>query len=91
MWKNLKQLISVCQECITLLQPYILDTHVFLKNMDMQLAEFTNDLLKKGSRVYVEGRLQTRTYEDKNGILIIFFGVFTHHSVGVEKISYSCN
>lgn len=33
-----------------------------------KLAELTNDLLKKGSRVYVEGRLQTRTYEDKNGI-----------------------
>lgn len=33
-----------------------------------KLAELTNDLLKKGSRVYIEGRLQTRTYEDKNGI-----------------------
>lgn len=33
-----------------------------------KLAELTNDLLKKGSRVYVEGRIQTRTYEDKNGI-----------------------
>ncbi len=33
-----------------------------------KLAELTNDLLKKGSKVYVEGRLQTRTYEDRNGI-----------------------
>lgn len=33
-----------------------------------KLAELTNELLKKGSRVYVEGRLQTRTYEDRNGI-----------------------
>jgi len=33
-----------------------------------KLAELSNDLLKKGSRVYVEGRLQTRTYEDRNGI-----------------------
>lgn len=33
-----------------------------------KLAELTNDLLKKGSRVYVEGRIQSRTYEDKNGI-----------------------
>ena len=33
-----------------------------------RLAEISNDLLKKGSRVYVEGRLQTRTYEDRNGI-----------------------
>jgi len=33
-----------------------------------KLAELSVDLLKKGSKVYVEGRLQTRTYEDKNGI-----------------------
>jgi single-strand DNA-binding protein len=33
-----------------------------------RLAELSVDLLKKGSKVYVEGRLQTRTYEDKNGI-----------------------
>lgn len=33
-----------------------------------RLAELANELLKKGSKVYVEGRLQTRTYEDKNGI-----------------------
>lgn len=33
-----------------------------------KLAELTNDLLKKGSRVYVEGRIQSRSYEDRNGI-----------------------
>ncbi len=33
-----------------------------------QLAETANQFLKKGSRVYVEGRLQTRTYEDRNGV-----------------------
>jgi single-strand DNA-binding protein len=31
------------------------------------LAEFCNQSLGKGSRVYVEGRLQTRSWEDQNG------------------------
>ena len=31
------------------------------------LAEVINKLVKKGSRVYIEGRIQTRTFDDKNG------------------------
>lgn len=31
-------------------------------------AEFCNQYLSKGRQVYVEGRLQTRSYEDKDGI-----------------------
>jgi single-strand DNA-binding protein len=31
-------------------------------------AENAGKFLKKGSKVYVEGRLQTRTYEDKEGV-----------------------
>ncbi len=31
------------------------------------LAEICNQLLRKGSRVYVEGHLQTRTWEDEKG------------------------
>jgi single-strand DNA-binding protein len=31
------------------------------------LAEVINKLVNKGSRVYIEGRIQTRTFEDKNG------------------------
>ena len=31
------------------------------------LAEVVNKLVKKGTRVYIEGKLQTRTFEDKNG------------------------
>jgi single-strand DNA-binding protein len=30
-------------------------------------AEVCNEYLKKGSQVYVEGRIQTRSYDDKNG------------------------
>ncbi|NOZ56174.1 MAG: single-stranded DNA-binding protein [Calditrichaeota bacterium] len=33
-----------------------------------RLAETAGEYLKKGSRVYVEGRLQTRTYDDQNGV-----------------------
>ncbi len=33
-----------------------------------RLAETAGEYLKKGSRVYVEGRLQTRSYDDQNGV-----------------------
>jgi single-strand DNA-binding protein len=33
-----------------------------------KLAEICGEYLKKGSRIYVEGRLQYRTYDDKNGV-----------------------
>ena len=32
-----------------------------------RLAEIASDYLKKGSQVYVEGKLQTRKWEDKEG------------------------
>jgi single-strand DNA-binding protein len=32
-----------------------------------QLAEVSNQYLRKGSRVYVEGRLQTRSWDDPEG------------------------
>ena len=33
-----------------------------------KLAEIAGEYLKKGSKVYIEGRLQYRTYDDKNGV-----------------------
>jgi single-strand DNA-binding protein len=33
-----------------------------------KLAETCNQYLKKGQKVYIEGRLQTRKYTDKNGV-----------------------
>lgn len=33
-----------------------------------KLAELLAEYLKKGSRVYLEGKLQTRSWEDKDGI-----------------------
>lgn len=32
-----------------------------------KLAEIIGEWLKKGSNVYIEGRLQTRSYDDQNG------------------------
>jgi single-strand DNA-binding protein len=32
-----------------------------------RLAEIVGEYLKKGSKVYIEGRLQTRKWQDKNG------------------------
>jgi single-strand DNA-binding protein len=33
-----------------------------------KLAEICGEYLKKGSKVYLEGRIQYRTYDDKNGV-----------------------
>jgi single-strand DNA-binding protein len=33
-----------------------------------KLAEIASEYLKKGSKVYIEGKLQYRSYDDKNGV-----------------------
>ncbi|MBI3006334.1 MAG: single-stranded DNA-binding protein [Ignavibacteriales bacterium] len=33
-----------------------------------KLAEICGEFLKKGSKIYAEGRLQYRNYDDKNGV-----------------------
>ncbi|MCH8955371.1 single-stranded DNA-binding protein [candidate division KSB1 bacterium] len=33
-----------------------------------KLAEIAGEYLKKGSKIYLEGRLQTRSWEDKDGV-----------------------
>ena len=33
-----------------------------------RLAEICNEYLKKGKQVYIEGRLQTRSWEDQSGV-----------------------
>jgi len=33
-----------------------------------RLAEFCGEWLKKGSHIYLEGRLRTRSWEDRNGV-----------------------
>lgn len=36
--------------------------------MFARLAEIAGEYLRKGSQVYVEGKLQTRKWQDKNGV-----------------------
>ena len=33
-----------------------------------RLAEIINQYVKKGKRIYLEGRIQTRSYDDKDGV-----------------------
>jgi len=33
-----------------------------------KLADICNQYLKKGSKIYLEGKIQYRTYDDKNGV-----------------------
>ncbi|MBL8515191.1 MAG: single-stranded DNA-binding protein [Betaproteobacteria bacterium] len=40
---------------------------VFFNRGNYRLAEIAGEYLKKGSQVYVEGKLQTRKWQDKDG------------------------
>lgn len=40
---------------------------VFFNRGNYKLAEIAGEYLKKGSQVYVEGKLQTRKWQDKDG------------------------
>jgi len=41
---------------------------VFFNRGNYKLGEIAGEYLKKGSQVYVEGRLQTRKWQDKDGV-----------------------
>ena len=41
---------------------------VFYNRGNYKLAEIAGEYLKKGSQIYVEGRLQTRKWQDKDGV-----------------------
>ena len=40
----------------------------FYNRGNYKLAEIAGEYLKKGSQIYVEGRLQTRKWQDKDGV-----------------------
>ncbi|MDR2142126.1 MAG: single-stranded DNA-binding protein [Deltaproteobacteria bacterium] len=46
-----------------------------------RLAEIAKEYLRKGSQVYIEGRLQTRNWEDQNGIKRQFTDVIANSLV----------
>ena len=41
---------------------------VFFNRGNYKLAEIAGEYLKKGSQIYVEGHLQTRKWQDKDGV-----------------------
>ena len=41
---------------------------VFFNRGNYKLAEIAGEYLKKGSQVYVEGKLQTKKWQDKDGV-----------------------
>ncbi len=41
---------------------------VFYNRGNYKLAEIAGEYLKKGSQIYIEGRLQTRKWQDKDGV-----------------------
>ena len=43
-------------------------SNIAFDSASYKLAEICNQYLRKGQKVYVEGRLQTRKYTDKDGI-----------------------
>lgn len=49
------------------------------------LAELANKYLKKGSYVYVEGRLRTRSFEDKSGVKKYFTEVVGENLIMLDK------
>jgi len=51
-----------------------------------KIAENCNIYLQKGSRVLVEGSLQTREYVDKNQVKKIFYDIIATHVKFIDKI-----
>jgi len=53
------------------------------------LAEICNQFLRKGSRVYVEGHLQTRNWEDDNGCRHYRTELVANEMLILDQRSYS--
>ncbi len=62
-----------------------------------KLAEISNQYLKKGQKVYIEGSIRTRSYDDKNGIKRYVTEIFANDLImlspgkGLEEISPDTN
>ena len=63
--------VSVCPFTIAVNRPYSRDKEAQADFIDIvawrQSAEFVNKYFVKGSMIIVDGMIQTRTYEDRNG------------------------
>ena len=63
--------VSVCSFAIAVSRPYSRDKETPADFIDIvawrQSAEFVSKYFTKGSMIIVDGSIQTRTYEDRNG------------------------
>ncbi len=54
-----------------------------------KLAEICSQYLKKGSKVYIEGRLQTRNWDDQNGTKHYRTEIVAENMIMLDRISSS--
>ncbi|MBT4850379.1 single-stranded DNA-binding protein [Candidatus Parcubacteria bacterium] len=50
-----------------------------------RLAEISSQYLKKGSKVYIEGRLQTRSWDDPNGVKRYRTEIITENMIMLDR------
>lgn len=56
-----------------------------------KLAEIITQYLKKGSKIYIEGRLQTRNWEDQNGVKKYRTEIVTENMIMLDNKSGDSN
>ncbi|MDP2812511.1 MAG: single-stranded DNA-binding protein [bacterium] len=54
-----------------------------------RLAEITSQYLKKGSKVYIEGRLQTRSWDDPNGVKRYKTEIIADNMIMLDRVGAS--
>jgi single-strand DNA-binding protein len=56
-----------------------------------RLAEITSQYLKKGSKVYIEGRMQTRSWDDPNGVKRYRTEIIAENMIMLDRASGNSN
>lgn len=54
-----------------------------------RLAEITSQYLKKGAKVYIEGRLQTRSWDDPNGVKRYRTEIIADNMIMLDRVGES--
>jgi single-strand DNA-binding protein len=52
-----------------------------------RLAEIINQYVKKGSKIYIEGRLQTRSWDDPNGVKRYRTEIIADNMIMLDRLS----
>lgn len=56
-----------------------------------KLADITSQYLKKGAKVYIEGRLQTRSWDDPNGVKKYRTEIIADNMIMLDRAGFSPN